>query len=223
MDDVVQDLLKALPLGQIASQVDAQQSEVESAIAMAAPALLSGMNANAQSSGEGLMSLVNALASDHDGSLLEAHDPFGLLDLADGAKIVDHVFGDNKEAVATRLGGAGQQSLFSKLLPIIAPFVMAWLSKKMGGALQPQTAERSGGGLGDILGGMLGGGSGGGLGDLLGGMLGGGSRDSSAQGPDLGGILDILGGLAGGQSGGQSGANMPPGMPDLSDLLGGGR
>lgn len=37
-------------------------------------------------------------------------------------------------------------------------------------------APQQGGGLGDLLGGLLGGGSGGGLGDLLGGLLGGGRR-----------------------------------------------
>ena len=53
-----------------------------------------------------------------------------------------------------------------------------------------------GGGLGSILGGLLGGGGGGGLGDILGGLLGGGGG---------GGLGDILGGLLGGGGGGKSG------------------
>ena len=213
MDDIARDLLVSLPIDDIASQVGASRDEVTQAIAAAAPALLSGMNANAQGSGDGAASLIGALVSDHSGALLDTDDPLGALDVADGAKIVDHVFGENQEQVVARLGGVGQQSLFSKLLPMIAPFVMAWLSRKLGGALQPQSEpESGGGGLGDILGGMFGGGAGGGLGDLLGGMFG-----SSGEGtPDLGGVLDALGGIT-------SGSNVPDGMPDLSDLLGGGR
>jgi len=71
------------------------------------------------------------------------------------------------------------------------------------------TAGGPGGSLGDILGGMLGGGRpgagpagapGGGLGDILGGMLGGGARPGAGAAP--GGLGDILGGLLGGAAAG---------------------
>jgi len=75
---------------------------------------------------------------------------------------------------------------------------------------QPPAVVASGGGsLGDILGGMLGGGRpgagpagapGGGLGDILGGMLGGGARPGAGAAP--GGLGDILGGLLGGAAAG---------------------
>jgi uncharacterized protein YidB (DUF937 family) len=69
-----------------------------------------------------------------------------------------------------------------------------------------RTADQGGGGLGDILGGMLGGGAarqgmpsgGGGLGDILGGMLSGGAR----QAPGGGGLGDLLGPLLGGAAAG---------------------
>jgi uncharacterized protein YidB (DUF937 family) len=74
-----------------------------------------------------------------------------------------------------------------------------------------RTAE-GGGGLGDILGGMLGGpgGSaragapgGGGLGDILGGMLGGGQPGGTTRaGAPGGGLGDILGGMLGGGAAG---------------------
>ncbi|MEZ4497867.1 MAG: hypothetical protein R2845_14060 [Thermomicrobiales bacterium] len=56
--------------------------------------------------------------------------------------------------------------------------------------------SQSGGGLDDLLGGLLGGssGGGGGLGDILGGLLGGSSSSSG------GGLDDILGGLLGGST-----------------------
>jgi uncharacterized protein YidB (DUF937 family) len=76
-----------------------------------------------------------------------------------------------------------------------------------------RTAE-GGGGLGDILGGMLGGPSGsaragtpgGGLGDILGGILGGGQQGGGgmtrAGAPGGGGLGDILGGMLGGGAAG---------------------
>lgn len=79
------------------------------------------------------------------------------------------------------------------------------------------------GGIGDLLGGLLGGqrggGAAGGLGDLLGGVLGGG-RSSGAAGGGLGGLGDVLGGalgstLGGGRPGPASGGG------GLGDLLGG--
>jgi hypothetical protein len=82
------------------------------------------------------------------------------------------------------LGGSGgdMSGLVAKLLPILAPIVMSFLAKKFlkGGAGAPGSS--SGGGLGDLLGGLLGGSGQGGqggqgaLGDLLGGLLGGGRR-----------------------------------------------
>lgn len=100
------------------------------------------------------------------------------------------------------------------------------LENMMGGGRHavpdPGTAAgQSGGGLGDILGGMLGGGarpgaSGGGLGDILGNALGGGARPG-ATAPG-GGLGDILGGMLGGGNA-RAGAGAPGG--GLSDILGG--
>jgi uncharacterized protein YidB (DUF937 family) len=75
-------------------------------------------------------------------------------------------------------------------------------------APDPRMADQGGGGLGDLLGSVLGGGGasrqgmpsgGGGLGDLLGGMLGGGGRQAQAGG---GGLGDLLGPLLGGAAAG---------------------
>jgi uncharacterized protein YidB (DUF937 family) len=75
-------------------------------------------------------------------------------------------------------------------LMALLPIVLAMLSNRGGGA---QTGPGpSGGGLGDILGQVLGGGAqrgGGGLGDVLGGMLGGGGGGAGG----LGGLLEQMG------------------------------
>lgn len=76
-------------------------------------------------------------------------------------------------------------------------------------------AKTSGGGIGDLIGGMMGGAqkSGGGIGDLLGGALGGGSS-SSAGGL---GLDDLMGGLL---KGGAGSASTGGGMGDLLGKLG---
>jgi uncharacterized protein YidB (DUF937 family) len=84
-----------------------------------------------------------------------------------------------------------------------------------------------GGGLGDILGGMLGGakpgssgvpGSTGGFGDILGGLLGGKPGSTGMPGGG-GGLGDILGGMLGGGKPGNRA--MPSGGGGLGDILGG--
>ena len=77
--------------------------------------------------------------------------------------------------------------------------------------LQPGQ-QSSGGGLGGLLGGLAGGGGQqGGLGGLLGGLAGGGGQQ--------GGLGGLLGGLAGGAAGQRQGGGQPQG--GLGDLLGG--
>lgn len=98
--------------------------------------------------------------------------------------------------------------------------------QKTGESSSSATTESTGGGLDDILGGLLGGSGGGGLGDILGGLLGGSSGGSSSGGSG-GGLGDILGGLLGGSDSGsakaQSGATAQPstgGGGGAGDLLG---
>ena len=85
------------------------------------------------------------------------------------------------------------------------------LGSVLGNARAGQQSQMGGGGLGDLLGGLMGGGAGqagggsGGLGDLLGGLMGGGAGQGGNRPADLGG----LGGLGGGMAGmGQSGSGM---------------
>lgn len=181
-------LMSQLPVDQIAAQVGASPEETQAAISAALPALVGGLHANAQDPA-GAASLASAV-DQHDGSLVDNLDA-AAVDQNDGAKIVSHIFGQSQDEVVNRLGGAGSadSGLIAKVMPILAPIVMAWLAKqiqaKMGG--QPQADQTQQGGMGDILGQVLGGalsggqpqagGLGGGvLGTVLGGLLGGGRR-----------------------------------------------
>lgn len=193
MSDVnINELLKGIPIGDIASQFGIDESTAEKAVSQALPGLLGGMAVNA-SEEEGAGKLTAALKK-HEGARI---DTLSSVDTADGAKIVNHVLGDKKEAVALALGeqgGGDLGGLIQKLLPVLAPIVMTFLANQLGGG--PKSSS-TGGGIGDLLGGLLGGGSAsssGGLGDVLGGLLGGGSGSKSG-----GGLDGLLGGLLGGR------------------------
>ena len=178
----INDLLSQIPMDQLARQLGVDEKTAEQATRQALPALIGGMQANAQDPA-GAASLSRAVG-DHDASLLEGGIDLGQIDTGDGDKIVSNVFGGNRDQVVKRLagGGDGDSGLIGKLLPMLAPLVMAYLAKQFqgGGGAQASPADGAdGGGLGDLLGGLLGGAGGGqagGLGDLLGGLLGAGKR-----------------------------------------------
>ena len=180
----INDLLSQIPMSQLAQQLGVDEQTAEQATRQALPALLGGMQANAQDPA-GAASLSEALGQ-HDDNLLDGGVDFRQVDTVDGDKIVTNVFGDNREQVVNQLGGfgggSGGSNLIAKLLPMLAPIVMSYLakqfSKRSGATATASTTGGSAGGLEDLLGGLLGGqgGQAGGLGDLLGGLLGGGRR-----------------------------------------------
>jgi hypothetical protein len=191
------EILASIPLNQLAAQLGVDEATAEAATRQAIPALLGGLQANAEDPA-GAASLAGALGN-HPSALVDGGVNLDEVDTADGEKIVGNIFGPNTGQVAQTLSNnVGQQSgLIQKLLPILAPIVLAYISKRLtGGGNQS--------GAGDLLGSILGGagagqGGGGGnlLNDLLGSMLGGGRQQSGA---DQGGgsILDTLGGMLGG-------------------------
>ena len=178
---VVDDLLTQIPMGQLAGRLGVDEQTAEQATRQALPALLSGMQANAQDP-DGARSLQEAIGQ-HDNDLLTGGVDVDQVDTADGDNIVQHVFGGSRGQVVDQLsgiGGAGGSDLISKLLPMLAPIVMSYLARRVtqsGGEALPAPGSAGSGGLGDVLGGLLGGaGQTGGLGDLLGGLLGQGRR-----------------------------------------------
>jgi hypothetical protein len=178
---IVDELLTQIPMGQLAGRLGVDEQTAEQATRQALPALLSGMHANAQDPG-GARSLAEAIGQ-HDNDMLNGGVDVDQVDTADGDQIVQHVFGDTRGQVVDQLGGiggAGGSELIGKLLPMLAPIVMSYLARRMtpsGGGTVTAPGTGGNGGLGDVLGGLLGGaGQAGGLGDLLGGLLGQGRR-----------------------------------------------
>jgi hypothetical protein len=200
----VDEIMSQIPLSQLASQLGTDEQTAGAAVQQAIPALLGGMQANAQDPA-GAASLEGALGN-HSAGLIDGGVDLNQVDAGDGQKIVQNIFGGHSEGVAQTLGGnlgGNQGALMQKLLPILAPIVMSYLVKRMGGG----GGAGGGGLLGSILGGALGGGGGaggvgaggGGIGDLLGGMLGGGAQEPQQQSAGSGNpVLDMLGGMLGG-------------------------
>lgn len=178
-------------INNVATQLGMDKKQAASAIGVALPVILGGMQRNVQTE-QGAQNLNNALSdARHDGSLL---DNLGSLlggnsqaISQDGSKILGHVFGANKPAVEQGISQKTGISLqkVGPLLALLAPIVMAYLGK------QKRQTNTNAGGLGDLLGGLLGGGQsqkrGGGLMDMVGGLL-----DRNKDGNVLDDILGMI-------------------------------
>ncbi len=185
------------PIGQtvinnVSRQLGMDEGEAARAVGVALPAILGGLQRNVQSQ-QGAQSLDSALGDDrHDGSLLENLGSLlggnAQLVSQDGSKILGHIFGDSKPAVEQGISQKTGISLqkIGPLLALLAPIVMAYLGK------EKRQTNTNAGGLGDLLGGLLGGGqsqrrSGGGLMDMVGGLL-----DKNRDGNVLDDILGMI-------------------------------
>lgn len=193
------ELFDQIPTQQIASRLGVDEGEVNSAVRTLVPVLVGGLQQNAQD--PGAATDIASAANTHAASgLLDGGVSVDQVDESDGSRAISKIFaGNDSGQVANALagGGAGNSDLIQKLLPILAPIVLAYIGKQLAGGqppAQPQTQAGGGGGLADILGGILSGAGGAGgnnpLGSILGSVLGG------KQGGPLG---DILGGLLGGK------------------------
>ncbi len=211
MDLLNSDLGKQIISG-VSGKVGTSEDETASVLGSLMPTLVGAMQNNA-STQDGLSGLLGALTGGkHDGGILDNLSGFlGNEDQTDGGNILGHVLGGNQENVQNNLAqstGVGSDKI-AMIMKIAAPIIMGYLAKKaMSGGLT-NNAEQSGGGLTDILGGLLGGGqsqpaptqSGGG--NILTSMLDQdgdgelGMSDAIAAATKQGGIGGLLGGLFG--------------------------
>lgn len=201
MSNMLEDLLSQLGPGgvsKIAGSLGSDQTATAKAIGLALPALLGGMARNANQP-DGAQSLANALDDHGDGLMGQ------LAGLLGGSGILGHILGQKQEPVAQQVSrGSGlDMGAVMKLLPILAPIVMGYLSRQkkqqgldaasIGSMLDQerrQVEQPGGSGIGGAIASML---------------------DDDGDGIDLG---DIMGALGGGQNSGMGGM--------LGKLLGGG-
>ncbi len=179
------DLLAQIPTSDIASKIGVDEGEVNKAVQLLVPVLVGGLHENAQDPDHA--SKIESAADSH-ASLLDGGVSVDQVDQQEGQQAIARIFGGNDVAqVANALagGGGGNSDLLKKLLPILAPIVLAYVGKQLGQKSAP--AGGGGGALNDVLGSILGGmGGNKSLGTVLGNVLG------SKAG-------DILGGLLGGK------------------------
>lgn len=189
------DILKQVPIDDIAATLGVSKAEAKAAVEQGGAVLLGGLAKNASTS-EGSSAIENALKR-HEGR--GGATTLDDIDQADGGKIVSHILGADEKEVTQKLTDSKATAGidFGKLLPILAPIVMGLIANATKGKQSDAGQTQSGGGIGDVIGGILGGGASnsaggsGGIGDVLGGILGGGNSG--------GGIGDLLGGLFGGK------------------------
>jgi hypothetical protein len=197
----LEDLYNQIPVADIARKLGADQGEVNQAIQTLVPTLLGSIQHNVVSDHIDSSKLESTIAAEGTSGLIDGGVNVDDVDPAQGEQFISRIFGGNDtNQVASALagGGAGNNDLIKRLLPILAPIVLAYIGKQFAGknAAPAGEAQASGGGLGDLLGGILGGagGAGGGGNNALGSILG------SVLGGQQGGALgNILGGLLGGK------------------------
>ena len=175
----------------VAGKLGMNPNEASSAVKTAIPTILAGMTRNAQSK-EGAESLNRAIESKHDGSLLE--DLSGMLQghtqelQKDGDGILGHIFGNKRSVVEQNISqktGVSNDKI-GPLLSTLAPIVMAYLGKEK---------KQSNAGVGDLnslLSGLIGGSqnskSGGGIMNMISGVL-----DKDGDGDVMDDLVNMFG------------------------------
>ena len=208
MSDLLDGILSQIGTGglaQIASGLGVDEGAATSAIGMALPAILGGLANNAQKA-DGAQSLATALDDHDEGIFGQLGDLLGGGGAGDG--ILGHVLGTKRPAVENQLAQKSGLDLGSitKLLPILAPLVMGYLSRQkksqnlgpadLGSVLgqaRQQEEERSPG-LGGLAAILDADGDGFGLDDVIS-MAGGMTGQGQAAASSKGGLAGVLGKL----------------------------
>ncbi len=119
-------------LDQIGKAVGVNQDQVADVLKGALPGMLAGLSKNAGST-EGAEALWGALERDHNGSVLDDVSGFlgGAGGMADGAKILGHIFGGKQGGVERSVSQASgvDASQVSQIMAMVAPLIMGALGK----------------------------------------------------------------------------------------------
>ena len=161
----------------LGAKAEASPDEVRGVLGSALPLLLNGANAQAtnQDTASGFLGALQQHAQDdasNVGSFL------GGVDMADGAKIIGHLFGGNTgaqtQAVAQQAGVS--QAKTGNILAAVAPLLLTLLGQQA--ASGSNSANNNALGIGSLMGSLLGSGD---MTSMLGSMLGMGGAAAPAQ------------------------------------------
>jgi hypothetical protein len=168
-------------IGAIARELGVDEGTAASGAAALLPAILGGFKGQAQQQPEGLGGLVSMLGGLGGGGLLASVLGAGPSNVDAGNNVLGQIFG-SKDVSRTVAADASAKTglsgdLLKKMLPLIAMAVAGYMASHAGGA---QAQESGSGGLGGMLG------------NVLGGLIGGGGQQAAAPAPGLGGLGSLL-------------------------------
>lgn len=146
----------------MARELGVSESQATAGAAALIPAILGGFKKQARAQPTGLEGLAGMLGGLGGGGLLD--DVLGPqpTNVSRGNDVLGQIFG-SKDVSRTVARGASAQTgldpaLLKKMLPILAMLVAGYMARRGGASATSTAAPRQGGGLGDVLGNMMGGG-----------------------------------------------------------------
>jgi hypothetical protein len=142
----------------MARELGVSESQAASGAAALLPAILGGFKKQAQAQPTGLEGLVGMLGGLGGGGLLDAVLAPQPTNVRPGNDILAQIFGSKDVSRTVAQNAAGQTGLdpmlLKKMLPVLAMLVAGYMAKQGGASPVPQAGS---GGLGEALGGLLGG------------------------------------------------------------------
>jgi hypothetical protein len=159
-------------LQSMARELGVSEKQAASGAEALIPAILGGFKKQAQSQPSGVEGLGDMLGQLGGGNLMDDVLSPQPTPVDRGNDVLGQIFGSKDVSRTVAQNAASQSglepSLLKKMLPMVAMLVAGYMAKQRTGAGPAQASP--GGGLGDLLGGMLGrqtSGAGGGLGSML--------------------------------------------------------
>jgi hypothetical protein len=171
-------------LQSMARELGVSEKQAASGAEALIPAILGGFKKQAQSQPSGVEGLGDMLGQLGGGSLMDDVLSPEPTHVDRGDDVLGQIFGSKDVSRTVAQNAASQSglepSLLKKMLPMLAMLVTGYMAKQRSGA-SPAQASPTGGGLGDLLGGMLGG------------QTSGAGRTMSGAGGGLSSMLDLNG------------------------------
>lgn len=185
MQQIIDILGRSGGLQSLARELGLSESQAASGASALMPALLGGFKKQAQAQPAGLDGLMGMLGGMGGGGLMDQVLAPQPTNVSAGNDILGEVFGSRDVSRAVAQNAATRSgldpSLLKKMLPVLAMLVAGYMAKQRGGGgtagASTQSPSGDGGGIGDLLGGVLGGnpgastrsgsGGGGGLASML--------------------------------------------------------
>jgi hypothetical protein len=127
------DLFNQIPVADIASKLGADQGEVNQAIQTLVPTLLGTLHENVAAEDIDSSQLESTVVAEGQTDLLDGGVVVDQIDESQGNQMVASLFGGNDtNQVASALSGAGAPGgdLIKRLLPMLAPIVLAYVGRQ---------------------------------------------------------------------------------------------